>query len=195
MHMQGCRIPRNRPHSLHCGWWQDCKSNQHHPAQTQTAFIAQDIPYVLYSETAPQLSALRSVEALQSVKIGQGNPVVPAVGLLGVHHGSKPRYKMADSASPAGVHRADQVIDVRNAQVRDHELDLIDEVYASGVLCQQAHEYTEHDPASVCDLVSLGPAKHPAGQACPFSSTFFEAECPAKHTSTCSLLMHTMQGQ
>ena len=52
------------------------------------------------------------------------------------------------------------IVDVRDAEDGDGELDLVDEVHAGGVLRHHAHEETEHGPPTVVDLVLRGPSKH-----------------------------------
>ena len=55
------------------------------------------------------------------------------------------------------------LVHVHNAQVAQHEPDLVGEVDARRVLRQQAHKHAKHHPAPVADLIRLGPAKNPAG--------------------------------
>lgn len=59
---------------------------------------------------------------------------------------------------------AGSLVHVHNAQVAEHEPELVGEVNASGILCQQAHKHTKHHPAPIADLICLGPTEHPAWQ-------------------------------
>lgn len=52
---------------------------------------------------------------------------------------------------------------VDDAEVSEHEADLVGKVHARRVLGQQAHKHAKHDPAAVADLVRRRPAKQPAG--------------------------------
>ena len=45
------------------------------------------------------------------------------------------------------------VVYVSNPEIRHHELELVDEIYARGILCQQAHANAKHDESPVENLV------------------------------------------
>lgn len=56
-------------------------------------------------------------------------------------------------------------IKVYNAEIRQHQCELIRQVNTRGILCEQANSKPHHYPSAIADLISGCPSKYPACSA------------------------------